>query len=251
MQEKDVKSLFDYDIITLRLNESRSADWYCVENRVISYFCNHCKNKNILKQIIKLFKDINEDNNRQSFEGKLNWDVWSDTTIYKNEDVQAAWRAAFIDLYGSNAFVCPNETLIVSMMKNTGKDAIIFEHNYAKYLQRLGCPSWKTINDDSDEDWIVGEKTSVKYDDVWNKLDRFNTTKKPKPRYKTFKQFQKSEEKIHGKVKDDVIYINEDVLGSIEEEKTLIEEFAHYLSEQKDETRSFQNFLIDIIHEVI
>ena len=67
---------------------------------------------------------------------------------------------------------------------------------------------------------------------------------KAKPEIRGFRKVMNGGVVVRGFLRDDVVYINEDLAhgASVELRQTVLEELAHYLTGSKDETRDLQDW---------
>lgn len=108
-------SLYDYEFDALKLNESRSADWYEVQHSIARILATAPVSvaANLLTQILKLGREVYEQRCL--------------ITASHFADVQSGvgWVSAFHEVFGRSAVVCPNDLSIFRRALEQGLDPVV------------------------------------------------------------------------------------------------------------------------------
>jgi hypothetical protein len=88
---------------------------------------------------------------------------------------------------------------------------------------------------------------------VWGWLDSLGMTQgKDKPKVACYRDIMSAESEVHGYQDGDMVYLREDISDAVSKYtlKVAYEEVVHYITGATDNSRDFQNFLIDAFVEV-
>ena len=90
-------------------------------------------------------------------------------------------------------------------------------------------------------------------DIVWGWLEDLDMTQgKDKPEVGCYRDIMNGESEVLGFQEGDCVYLREDIAGAVNKFtlKTAFEEVVHYVTGATDNSRDFQNFLIDCFVEI-
>lgn len=157
--EKDVESMFDYEIDGVVLNEERTPKYLSSERIKIIKAIAGCKDKKLIKNFL-LEKMLNSQPYEFSMVSEIHWS-YSNPSDY--------WKECFYEKYGENAVVVSNEQAIVpgflSLVKTKGKKPILCATNAAFQFLTAACQITKA------ED-CIGEDHSYDIDKDISKYPR-------------------------------------------------------------------------------
>ena len=240
IQQSPEQSLFDYDLNDIKLNESRSTDWYYVYQQTARLFA-----KSDIDIINRLLLFTQTDKWAGSFEQKVMLNQFG-YEMYKAKPMD--WQKAFGNIFTGRAVACPKEHLFIDRLIRKGYRPILFDAKFVELLVYLKVPNYLDILKDNESLAVQSKMVRTEtFNKVWRKFKLRGFTKdKPKPKVFIFsEEASKGGEIRFGFYKDQGIYINKDILGSREERITIIEELVHYITGSTDASVDFQNYLID------
>lgn len=242
VQDAPEPSLYDYNIDLLKLNESRKADWYDVNSRMahmIAYFTP--------VQIGKLLTTmLRKGEGEPPYEAK----VLGSVCYYLDEGNSDNWRQAWHDVFGENAVVTESDKFFYDRLNQVGKRPIIVEYSgLRELLKKAGIPYAADVLTQEQQEYEavlpVGGEAQERFDAVWDLLaSRDLTQGKDKPQLMMFKQRAGQAVAVHGKYRNQVCYVNQDIVGSVEERRTYVEEILHHVTGATDYSMEFQNYML-------
>ena len=241
IQSHQKNSLFDYELYNLKLNESRSADWFLI-NHEIGQLVSHYTEE----QVYILLQAIIRDKQTDLYEAEV-----LNTASYSVSKNSAVWINAFFNLFGEKAILTDDNAFLYDKLKALGFVPIIVIHTgLTSLLKAAGIPTvdkvltrnqrkWKSVSDPSNESVIL-------FNYVWKILDQaglqFGAIK---PKLQIFTE-RPGAITVFGSYTDGIVSINQTIIGSQKERQAILEELAHHISEAGDETREFQTFLLEL-----
>lgn len=241
MENEDHESLFDYDLDDLKLNESRSADWYDVNNKVAQLVAGYT-----VEQVVVLLDKLVVAKDETCYEQV----VLATASMYANVEDSSNWVAAFAQVFGQDAVVTDNSKHFYERLDQTGHKPIIIEDDsLRKLLKKAGVPHAAVVLSHEQYDYkSVGqpdERLQSLFDDTWALFVRNDLIEgKTKPGLMTFLPRSGDSTVVFGQYKDGVCYINEEHAESLWERLACVEEIAHHVSGAHDHTSAFQIFLL-------
>jgi hypothetical protein len=235
----DAHSVYDYDLPTIHLSESRTADIFDIKWEVADVI--HDMPTDMLSTVLSAIRHDETVFEASCINAKR-------TYLRDNKNWPAAWRSAF----GSKAVLCRDQQNYERILK-TGHEPVVFKDSLlAEFLDRRGVPTPKSVfGSDFDTGIESFAGTSSAFDDIWTIFDRNGWVTGDKPEVKLFRQLAVTGEQLKGFFRDGTVYINADIIGSRDERLTAIEELAHQQSNNADFTRGFQEWVIDKIERAI
>jgi hypothetical protein len=238
IQETSYRATYDYDFKNLKLNESRSCDWYDVYQRLSSIY------PKCYDLCVSLLAQTTKSGFDKTFEGQF-----IHAMVYEVQSPH--WKTAWESLFGDGVAV--HQPFQLELCTKRGFQPIAVYDAMYNILHRNGCRSaGNVLGQDDSKGFLVTTTTSKSIkllDRIWNRFEKLGITKgKGKPALKTFNKVgTDGETNITGYYRDDVIYISSKIVGSIEEELTIIEELCHHITRATDKSRDMQNWLIEAI----
>ena len=229
-------SLFDYNFgDDMAIDESRNMEAHNCSSIVAKYLSKDPQ------RLRKIFRVLNKSD--KYYETELYSFTLEHQAAFNSEIWQKAWEME----YGPKALVVhiDNGHLVEKAMENGYRCILVANNSWYGALIKAGIKTPISVIDELDENGneillpspLISHNVQV----VWEWFEELNMTlDKNKPSVVMFKS--NTGKPIMGFVKDDCIYINEEAQSSVQ---TVFEELSHYISGHMDETRAFQNFLIE------
>lgn len=249
VQEHADDSLFDYELDDLKLNESRSADWFQVNGevaKIVSEFST--------PQIVLLLSMMFQDGGNVEFFEKNRLLM---AGHYLDVDTGKNWREAFSTMFGEKAVMTTNDKFFFDKINKLGKKPIVILHDGLFYaLRQAGVPHSLTILSKDERKYEVLQEPSPEaqavFDEVWNSLAGLGLADgKQKPGLMMFKQ-RPGDSYVHfGAYENGVCHINMDCSGSRQERQACLEEIGHHISGAEDESEEFQHWLVECLERLI
>ena len=256
-ESSDQESLFDYNLNDLTIDESRKASDWDVRH--------HCGKAlgNADKQILAMLFDrlLNSDKGVWEF----GFDTYSLQPCY-NDDAAAElrkrqnWQEAFSLIAGDDAVLTGDGT--ADQLERKGYKAIKAPDNLIRAAEQYGVQTpAKVLSADELSGRAVTEPTpdaQAAVDLVWDLLEEVGLTQeKAKPPVKCFSSILDGGVMLNGFYRDGIVFINSDLggSGSVDAGRNALshrlvhvalEETVHYVTGATDNSRDFQNFLLDL-----
>jgi len=267
IQESSVCSLYDYEIGDLKLNESRSADWYDVNSRIaraVAAFGLEQAKALLVRMLIDRRAPLPDvDCGEPSEEECGQITIPDHATCYEEKCLTTAshytnvadgdsWRDAFTEIFGENAVMCTNDKFYYDRLDALGKKPVIVEKDGLRnLLKAAGVPFMSQVLTAEQQTYEElrepTEEESAVFHQVWEQFCHLGLTKgKAKPGHMMFRQRPGQHDIIHGEYRKGICYINIDDAGSRQERLACIEEIAHHLSEAMDHSKEFQHYLLKL-----
>lgn len=244
IQEGKIRSLFDYELDDLHLNECRTADWWSVNwelGRIVAGFSR--------EQAAKVIAARNDTE-----------PVYEMTVLERAKDIVSDdedWREAWESLYGEKAVATTADGHLYERLKAAGwVPIVVTNQNLFDLLKRAGVRTVVDVLSEQDQtyEWVHPPElgTQTIFDGIWQALESRGLSRgKPKPSVLVFKERPGSTETTLGSYDDGVCYINEAVVGSQQERWACVEELAHHISGSPDCSRALQLFYDQVVAEIL
>lgn len=263
IQASPQRSLYDYEIPDLKLNESRSADWYNVQSKMAAILASYTVPQAVvlIEAVIRGELDLPEmscepeetPNKPLPMEHRVvcyEQKALQQAAYYMSVDNGASWCQAWEHLFGDNAVMTFNDRHLYDKLTRLGRRPIVVEDDGLRnLLKAAGVPIVTQVLSETDQtfsllrDPVSGE--AKVFWEVWDLLKSLGVTSDMKaPEIKIVRYAAVKTELTFGEYRHGVCYVNEDCLGSRHERMACLEEQAHHISGQKDGSREFQNFLL-------
>jgi hypothetical protein len=242
IQEHESNSLFDYEIDSLKLNESRSADWYDVNNEIGHMVAHYSQ-----EQAQVLLHEVVQRSRSALYEIDVLQRAGYCHTLNKE-----GWRNAFMTLFGENAVLTDDTRYLYEKLRALGKEPVVVTHSGLRYLLKAAdVPTVDKVLTREQRKWKdiikAPQTTQEVFDRVWGRLHFHGLTYgAEKPKLSMFTEHPGGTGITFGAYAEGTVYINTTIAGSEKERQACIEEIAHHVSEHGDETRQFQTFLLEI-----
>ena len=249
------KSIYDYELKDLRLTESRTSSIGSIVSELSDIIEN--MTSTLLAPIVELMATAVYEKNiwHEYAESRAHYGLMYNRIGNK----PAGWRGAFHHIHGPNSVACLTDDRMIERIKAVGLTPVPFREDHFRIFKAAGVRTHETVLNPNDiegieivEDEEAGKRPiKKKADVVWDALKGIGVVSGKRPSILIFRESPGSAMHRNGFVRDGKVYINDNVVGSREETLTLIEEFAHEASGAGDESRAFQDWLIDVIERAL
>ena len=257
-ESSDTESLFDYNLDQLRIDESRRASDWDVKHGAGKALANADK------QILAVLFDrlLNSDKPAWEF-GFDNYSL-SPTSNDSTEDLaerRKNWSEAFSQVAGEDAVLTGKGTK--DQLERKGFVPVVAPENLVSAAGMYGVSTPASV---LSLDELVGREITeatpdaqAAVDFVWEWLEEVGLTNgKEKPAVKVFTSILDGGTMLNGFYRDGVVYLHQDLGGTASEfggrralsDRLLhvaLEETVHYVTGATDNSRDYQNFLLDLV----
>lgn len=242
-EHRKTESLFDYEVDDVKLNESRSADWYDVNREIGILVANYTQ-----AQAQTLLHAIITENRSDLYE----LDVLNSASYYV-ENHKEAWLEAWKTLFSWKAVMTDTSQFYFDKLKNMGRDPIVVSHSgLSQLLRNAGVPTVDKVLTQEQRKWDTVEQPEediqLVFDETWATLATgglTHTTTKPKLR--VFTELPGKHETTFGAYHDQTCFINKAYIGCIQGRRACIEEIGHHVTQATDVCREFQHWLLEAL----
>lgn len=246
-------SLFDFNFKTneLSIDECRNSSEYATRGACAKLM--RGADKETLATIFKSLTDGEE-----TFESEADSYYLCGPYDEPSDKEKQTWQEGWTRTNG-DAIMCNEEATgaieyvrrkghIVQPIKSSGWTAV---------AQRMGIKTADNILSDSEQkgrETVPASPEAIRaVETVWAWLEALGMTQgKEMPEVACYRDIMSAESEVHGYYKDGVVYLREDITGSVNKYtlKVAYEEVVHYVTGATDASRDMQNFLIDMFVEV-
>jgi hypothetical protein len=256
-ESSDVPSLFDYNLDNLRLDEARRAsDWD------VKYFCGRAL-ANADKRTLAVLFDRLLNSNAPAWE--LTFDALSLQPSNRDtaDDVVRrcrSWQEAFAQVAGESAVLTGAGT--VDQLRRKGYKPVLAAESLVNAAERYGVNTPAKVLSADDlagrEITEASPDAQAAVDLVWDWLEEVGLTNgKEKPPVRCFTSILDGGVMLNGFYRNGEVFINSDLAGgssafagpqalSDRLLKVALEEVAHHVTQATDNSRDFQDFLLDL-----
>ena len=255
-ESSDTESLFDYNLDDLTIDEARKAsDWdvrhHCgralagAEKSTLAILFNHLLNSD---------KPVWE----------FSFDTYSLQPSYRDsesdQDRQKNWQEAFLQVAGDDAVLTGEGS--ANQLERKGYKPVTAPEGLVNAASRYGIQTPSTV---LSVDELSGREITEASPDaqaavdlVWELLQQVRLTNgKEKPVVKCFSSILDGGTMLNGYYRNGEVFINADLAGSASVVagrdglssrllKVALEEVAHFVTEATDNSRDFQDFLLEL-----
>lgn len=251
-ESSDTESLFDYNIGDLTIDEARKAsDWD------VRYHCGRAL-AGADKAILAILFDRLVNSDKCFWE--YGFDTYSLNSSCDNEDRRQNWQDAFAQVAGDTAVLTGNGS--VEQLERKGYKAIKAPENFVTAAGRYGVQTpIQVLSSDELSGRAITEPTpdaQAAVDYVWEIIEGVGLTDgKEKPPVKCFTSILDGGVMLNGYYRDGTVFLNADLAGSASVVagrqalsdrllKVALEEVAHYVTGATDNSRDFQDYLLEL-----
>lgn len=242
-EHRKTESMFDYELDDVKLNESRSADWYDLNREIGILVANFTQEQaqQLLHAIITEKKD----------------DIYEldvlNTTSYYVDNHKETWQAAWKALFGNKAVMTDTSQFYWDKLKAVGRDPIVVSHSgLTQLLRNADIPTVDKVLTQEQRRWDTVEEPGHDIQDVFNEtwatlaIGGF-THEASKPKLRVFTELPGKNETTFGSYHDGTCFINKAYIGSIMARRACIEEIGHHVTQATDCCKEFQHFLLEAL----
>jgi hypothetical protein len=255
-ESSDTESLFDYNLSDLAIDESRKASDWDVRHHAGKALANGDK-----ATLAVLFdRLLNSDKHVWEF----GFDIYSLQPSYGDSETvaqrQKNWQDAFIQVAGDHAVLTGKGS--VNQLERKGFTPILAPENLVSAAAAYGLQtSASVLSADELSGREITEATpdaQAAVDLVWDLLTEIGLTNgKEKPPVRSFTSILDGGTMLNGYYRDGVVFINRDLAGDASAMvgrqalsdrllKVALEEVAHYVTQATDNSRDFQDYLLEV-----
>lgn len=250
-ESSDTPSLFDYNLENLKLDESRRVDdWY------VQFEAARALAGGNVESIARIW---------QSFiDGSQYWEHSFQTYGLEyglsNDDQKKVWNEAFEKVVGETAVISTAEGAEIAQRK--GYKVCVAPQPFVQAAEKHGLRTpAKVLSEDDKAGREIFDATPDAFSAVeyaWNLCVKHGVTNgKSMPKVKTFRKIMHAGSQTLGFYKDDTVFINQDITNNTSAlgwqgltqqlMVTALEEVAHHVTGATDNSRDFQDFLLNLI----
>jgi hypothetical protein len=251
-ESSDTPSLYDYNLENLKLDESRRVDDWYVQHEAAAAFA--AADVDTVARLWQSFLD-GQKYWEHSFQG-----YGLETGVHLEEQ-KAVWNQAFEQVAGENAVISTSEG--GQMAARKGFKVVTAPQAFVQAAEKHGLRTpAKVLSDDEKAGRTIFDATpdaEAAVEFAWHLVKKYGVTNgKNKPVVKTFRKIMDAGSQTLGFYKDGVVYINQDIaadgslsLGwhSLSQQLlvTSFEEVTHHVTGATDNSRDFQDFLLNLV----
>jgi hypothetical protein len=255
-ESSDTESLFDYNLDDLTIDEARKAsDWD------VRHHCGRALAGADKGTLAILFNHLlNSDRAVWEF----GFDTYSLQPSYRDSEDdqqrQRNWQEAFLQVAGADAVLTGVGS--ADQLERKGFKPVRAPEGLVNAASRYGVQTPATV---LSADELSGREITEASPDaqaavdlVWERLQQVRLTNgKDKPAVKCFSSILDAGTMLNGYYRDGIVFINADLAGSASSVagtnalpnrlvKVALEEVAHHVTEATDNSRDFQDFLLEL-----
>ena len=255
-ESSDTESLFDYNLDSLKIDESRKASDWDVKHHAGRALANADT-----PSLAVLFERLlNSDRPVWEF----GFDVYAmQPTHGEGGEVitrrEKAWQQAFAQVAGDDAVLTGKGT--VGQLERKGYKAVVAPDSLLSAASLYGVQTSSRV---LSGDELVGREitdatpdTQAAVDFVWGRLEEVGLTNgKRKPPVRTFTSILDGGTMLNGFYREGIVYLHRDLgsasVGSGQQAlsdrlvKVALEELSHYVTNATDNSRDFQDYLLEV-----
>ena len=250
-ESSDTPSLYDYNLEGLKLDESRRVDDWYVQHEAASAFAR--ADVDTLARLWQSFID-----------GGLFWEHSFQSYGLErgvDQDQQDTWSEAFEQVAGEFAVIATEEGGEQAARK--GYKVVTAPQAFVQAAEKHGLRTpAKVLSEDEKAGRTIFDATpdalaAVEF--AWNLVEKYGVTNgRNKPLVKTFRKVMDAGSQTLGFYKDNTVFINQDIAagGSLtlgwhgltqQLLVTALEEVAHHVTGATDNSRDFQDFVLNLV----
>lgn len=252
-ESSDTPSLYDYNLENLKLDESRRVDDWYVEHEAAKAIA-----KGDVDTISRLWQSFVEG-------GKPFWEHgfrhYGLEEGIGRDDQKRIWNEAFEKVAGDNAVIATFDGGVQAARK--GYKVVNAPEAFVQAAEKYGIRTPSKVLSDDDKagrnifDSTPDAEAAVEF--AWDLVVRHGLTNgRSKPKVKTFRKIMDGGGQTLGFYRDNVVYLNQDIAGSgslslgwhsltQQLQVTALEEVSHHVTGATDNSRDFQDFLLNLI----
>jgi hypothetical protein len=256
-ESSDTESLFDYNLNDLSIDESRKAsDWD------VRHHCGKALAGADKATLAVLFdRLLNSDKHAWEF----GFDLYALQPTYGDgaeviAERQKNWQEAFAQVAGDHAVLTGKGS--VNQLERKGFTPVVAPENLVGAAAAYGLQTSASV---LSADELSGREITdaspdaqAAVDHIWELLEEIGlTNEKEKPPVRSFTSILDAGTMLNGYYRDGVVFINRDLSGDASAAvgrqalsdrllKVALEELAHYVTNATDNSRDFQDYLLEV-----
>lgn len=235
--------LFDYNLENLQLDEARKAD-----ELNCAYYASSALKKASVKNLRLVFEAM--------INGVSIWETsFTSNWLPDSDKEKKNWADAWDQVAGAKCLISTPEGC--EMAKRKGYNVISVSGDFYNLCVEMGLPTpSKVLSSDelSGREIIEATQPAIyAVDYVWDKLvSNKMTNGKDKPKVKMFTKIMSGCSQTLGYQSGDTIYLNRDIVpvsgNSFNPQlmATILEELSHYITGATDNSRDFQDYILNL-----
>jgi hypothetical protein len=250
-ESSETPSLFDYNLCNLEMDESRKVDDWKVRNAAARALRDSTK-----ENLAILFQSFVSGSNHweNGFDQYGLEGSWDDTPI-KIAARQNVWKDAFESVAGEDSVIATAEGGEHAIRKGykviKAPEALV----KAAGLHGLRTPEKVLTQDDRDGRDIIDPTPDAiaAVDFCWGVIEENGMTNgKQKPTVKVFRKIMTAGSQTLGFHRSGVVYINADIAEGQSQQliATAMEECVHYTTNATDNSRDFQDYILNLLVKI-
>lgn len=251
-ESSDTPSLFDYNLEGLELDESRKVDDWRVQYEAARALAT--ADKDVLARLWQSFLDGTKYWEHSFSHYGLEHASW-------NTEAKGRWTEAFEAVAGEDAVVAVGDAGAMAARK--GYKVVKAPEAFVQAAEKYGVKTPdKVLSQDEKEGRSILDPTpdaEAAVDFAWHLASKYNVTNgKDRPKVKTFRKIMDGGAQTLGYYKDGTVYINQDIAGNVSLQSgwhgltqqllvTALEEVAHHVTGALDNSRDFQDYVLNLV----
>ena len=249
LTEPKVASIYDYNFNghEIQIDESRNSSDYAVRAA-----CARAMNKADATELVPVFRSLTR--MEDTFEAGLDQYYLCSAYTKPDEKAQQNWQKAWEAVAGDSVMCEPNAHEAI-MVQRKGKTARpVQAAGWAQAAERFGIVTAASMLTSTEakgrESCPVTLAAQKAVDTVWKWVEAFDMTGgREIPKVACFRDLTDAEADTMGFYCDGTVHIREDIASGENKYllKTALEEITHHITQSGDNSRDFQNFLIDLV----
>ncbi|MHC4299620.1 MAG: hypothetical protein ACYS7Y_20265 [Planctomycetota bacterium] len=253
ISETKLPSLFDYNFKPgeLSIDECRNSSEYAT--RAACARLMRSASENILTVVFKSLTDGEE-----TFESEADAYYLCPTWDTPSKAEQKNWAGAWAKAAGDAVLCDAAAKEVVQHVQRKGHAVKPLKASaWTANAERFGIKTAGDVldaNEQKGRDVIPPTEAAIKaVETVWSWMEALEMTQgKEMPEVGCYRDIMKAESEVHGFQKDNGVYLREDIADGLNTYllKVAYEEVVHYITGATDNSRDFQNFLIDCFVEL-
>lgn len=254
VKETTRASLFDYNFKPdeLSIDECRNSSEYATRGACAKLMCGADR-----ENLVTIFKSLQ--NGDDTFESGADSYYLCSPCEVPTEEKKQVWQEAWQQTAGK-AVMCDGEAkeIVQHLQRKGHKVKPVKSSAWLATSERFGIKTAEGIlseNEQKGRVTIPATEAAVKaVETVWTWLVELGMTQGKKfPEVGCYRDIMHAESEIHGFYDGGTVYLREDIADGLNKYllKVAYEEVVHYVTGATDNSRDFQNFLIDCFVEAV
>lgn len=254
VREIGEKSIFNYNMDNLKLDECRNANDSICRSEVSHVIRDLPKRK--LSQLMREVQEISDDYVERSLDSyELRPSSISYSELPRREDTKKRWREAFELAYGEDAVLCPPDERFRDLIRRKGKTPVSMPSCWERAIADSGAPTHNSVLDELEQKGrVVSDAPNAclrMLTQVWETIELAGMTKeKSRPAIKTFSEVNTDAGcQTLGFYRDSTVFIREDIASaeSAMLYRVVLEECVHHCTGASDMSRDLQDYAFQMI----